>query len=74
MCNQLYTPVHFSNKVTVIENLNEKVKAMECMIRQLEKEPKRMITKLKPERMKETTIGRIDMSYMSGKKPEDKVK
>lgn len=73
-CNHLYTSVHFSGKVTLIEDLNEKIKAIECMIRQLEKEPETMITKLKPERIKETMIGRIDIGYMSGKKPEDKVK
>ncbi len=71
-CNHLYTSVHFSGKAAFIESLDEKVKALKCMIRQLEKEPETMIAKLKSERLKDTLIGRIDIDYMSGKKPESK--
>jgi nitroimidazol reductase NimA-like FMN-containing flavoprotein (pyridoxamine 5'-phosphate oxidase superfamily) len=71
-CEQLYTSVHFSGRVTFIEDLNEKAKAIQCMIRQLEKDPEPMIAKLKPERLKEARIGRIDIDFMSGKGPEKK--
>lgn len=41
------------------------------MIRQLEKNSEPLIAKLKPERLKDTAFGRIDITYMSGKKSED---
>jgi nitroimidazol reductase NimA-like FMN-containing flavoprotein (pyridoxamine 5'-phosphate oxidase superfamily) len=73
-CNHLYTSVHFKGKATFISGLNEKRQAIECMMRQLEKDPEPMIARLKPERLKDTMIGRIDVEYMSGKKPEEKTK
>lgn len=73
-CNHLYTSVHFKGKVIFIEDLNDKRRAMECMMRQLEKDPEPMIARLKPERLQDTMMGRIDVEYMSGKKPEEKTK
>lgn len=70
-CNQLYRSVHFKGKITFIENIEEKMSAMQCMMKQLEKDPDVMIAKLKPERLQNTLIGRIDIEYMSGKKPEE---
>lgn len=69
-CNHLFSSVHFSGKVTFIEKPEEKVKAMQCMIRQLEKNPEPRIAKLNAEKLKDALIGRIDMDYMSGKQPE----
>ncbi len=73
-CNHLYTSVHFSGKVTFIDDLGQKRRAIECMMRQLEKDPDPMIARLKPERLSNTMIGRIDIDYMSGKKPEETAK
>jgi nitroimidazol reductase NimA-like FMN-containing flavoprotein (pyridoxamine 5'-phosphate oxidase superfamily) len=73
-CNHLYTSVHFSGKVAFINSLEQKRQAIECMMRQLEKDPTAMIAKLKPERLKDAMIGRIDIDYMSGKKPEEPTK
>jgi len=70
-CNHIYTSVHFSGKITLIDDLDEKLEAMKCMIRQLERNPEPMIARLKPERLRDTAIGRIDIDYMSGKKPEE---
>ncbi len=70
-CNQLYSSVHFMGKVTFVEDLDEKTHAMQCMMKQLERNPDDMIAKLKPERFQSALIGRIDIEYMSGKKPEE---
>lgn len=70
-CNHIYTSVHFSGRITLIDDLEEKRKAMECMMRQLEKDPEPTIARLKPERLGSTAMGRVDIDYMSGKKPEE---
>lgn len=67
-CDHSYASVHFSGKVTFLEKLDEKRQAMECMIRHLDSNPEALIAKLEAERLKNTTIGRIDIEYMSGKK------
>lgn len=73
-CNHLFSSVHFSGKVTFIEKPEEKVKAMQCMMRQLEKNPEPMIAKLNAEKLKDALLGRIDIEHMSGKQPEKKGK
>ncbi len=70
-CNQLYRSVHFRGKIVFVEDTDEKVLAMQCMMRQLEKDADSMIAKLKPERLQNTLIGRITIEYMTGKKPEE---
>lgn len=70
-CDHLYTSVHFSGRITLIDDLEEKSEAMRCMIRQLERDPEPMIAQLKPERLRDTLMGRIDIDYMSGKKPQE---
>jgi len=70
-CNHRWATVQFQGKTTLLEKLEDKQKAAECMIRQLEKNPEPLIAKLKPERLKDTAFGRIDITYMSGKKSED---
>ena len=70
-CNQLYRSVHFKGKITFVEDTDEKVQAMHCMMRQLEKDAENIITKLKPEKLQNTLIGRIEIEYVSGKKPEE---
>jgi hypothetical protein len=71
-CNHLYSSVQFSGKVSFIEKSEEKVKAMQCMMRQLDKNPEPMIAKLNAEKLKDARIGRIDIDYTSGKQPEKK--
>lgn len=71
-CGHRYASVHFSGKTTFIDNLDEKRHAIETMIRQLDKDPEKLIAKLDLTRLKNTTlIGRIDIDYMSGKTSED---
>jgi hypothetical protein len=70
-CTYLYASVHFSGKVTMLENLEEKREALACMIRQIDKNPETLITDLRPERLRNTVVGRIDVAYMSGKKSQE---
>ena len=70
-CTYLYASVHFSGKVTMLENLEEKREALACMIRQIDKNPDNLIAGLRPERLRNTVVGRIDVAYMSGKKSKE---
>ncbi len=69
--HHLYASVHFSGRVTLIEDLEEKHQAMKCMMNQLVKNPEALIAKLTPDRLRNTGIGRIDIEYMSGKKSKE---
>jgi nitroimidazol reductase NimA-like FMN-containing flavoprotein (pyridoxamine 5'-phosphate oxidase superfamily) len=66
-CDYAYTSVHFKGTVSLIEDLREKQHAMEVMVWQLSENPKEKIAKIKPEKLAETTMGRIDIDYISGK-------
>jgi nitroimidazol reductase NimA-like FMN-containing flavoprotein (pyridoxamine 5'-phosphate oxidase superfamily) len=70
-CDHHYASVHFSGKAKLLENLEEKRSAVECMIKQLDKNPEPLIAKLSSERLRKAAIGRIDIEYMSGKKSKD---
>jgi hypothetical protein len=67
-CNHFFATTQFRGKVTFLKNVKDKQKAAECMIKQLNKKPRKMITKTTPEKLKKTTFGKIDIGYMSGKK------
>ena len=69
-CEYTYTCVHFSGRVTLIEDAEEKLRALACMIRQLSANPEEKIAKLKPEKLGKTGIGRIDIAFMTGKKTQ----
>lgn len=69
-CEYTYTCVHFSGKVTLIEDVEEKLQALTCMIRQLSANPEEKIAKLKPEKLQKTCVGRIDITFMTGKKTQ----
>ena len=66
-CNYAYKSVHFSGKLSLITNLNEKKHAMEVLIRQVSLDPEEKLAKIKPEKLESTTMGRIDINYISGK-------
>jgi nitroimidazol reductase NimA-like FMN-containing flavoprotein (pyridoxamine 5'-phosphate oxidase superfamily) len=72
-CTHLYASVHFSGRVTLLENLDEKRQALACMIRQINKNPEALTADLRPERLQSTIVGRIDLTYMSGKKSKEVV-
>ena len=71
-CNQLYATAQFYGTVTFIDDLKEKKHALETMIKQQEKVPidvmKKQITE---DYVKKVNIGRIDISYLSGKKSDE---
>jgi nitroimidazol reductase NimA-like FMN-containing flavoprotein (pyridoxamine 5'-phosphate oxidase superfamily) len=67
-CDYAYTSVHFKGTVSLIADLGEKQHAMEVMVRQLSENPEEKLGKIKPEKLAKTTMGRIDISYMTGKK------
>jgi uncharacterized protein len=70
-CAHLYASVHFQGKVTIIEDLEQKRNAAECMINQLDKEPAKLIADLTEKRLNNVVIGRIDIDYISGKKSQE---
>jgi len=70
-CTHLYASVHFSGKVTMLSDIAEKRAALECMIRQLDNDPEKLIAQLDDGRVKKTVVGRIDVDYMSGKKSKE---
>jgi nitroimidazol reductase NimA-like FMN-containing flavoprotein (pyridoxamine 5'-phosphate oxidase superfamily) len=67
-CDYAYTSVHFKGTVSLIDDLREKQHAMEVMVRQLSQNPEEKLAKIKPEKLAKTTMGRIDISYMTGKR------
>ncbi len=67
-CDYAYTSVHFAGKVVMITELGEKKHALETLVRQSSNTPEEKLAKVKPEKLAKTTMGRIDITYMSGKK------
>jgi nitroimidazol reductase NimA-like FMN-containing flavoprotein (pyridoxamine 5'-phosphate oxidase superfamily) len=66
-CDYAYTSVHFMGKVSMIHDLSEKQHAMEVLVRQLSATPEEKLAKIKIEKLAKTAMGRIDISYMTGK-------
>jgi nitroimidazol reductase NimA-like FMN-containing flavoprotein (pyridoxamine 5'-phosphate oxidase superfamily) len=67
-CDYEYTCVHFNGKLDLISDPHEKKHAMEILVRQVALNPEKKLAKIKPEKLDKTTMGRIDIEYMSGKK------
>ena len=67
-CDHLYASVHFRGKVAFIDDLGEKRAAIGCMMKQVDRKPEVLMAGLDMERLKGTTICRIDIEGMSGKK------
>jgi nitroimidazol reductase NimA-like FMN-containing flavoprotein (pyridoxamine 5'-phosphate oxidase superfamily) len=70
-CDYAYTSVHFKGMVSLIDDLSEKRHAMEVMVRQLSANPEEKLAKIKMEKLAKTAMGRIDISYMTGKKHQN---
>ena len=67
-CEYVYTSVHFCGRMHLISDLSEKQHGIEMLVRQLSLNPEMKLAKIKPEKLEKTTIGRIDIEYMTGKK------
>jgi nitroimidazol reductase NimA-like FMN-containing flavoprotein (pyridoxamine 5'-phosphate oxidase superfamily) len=70
-CDYAYTSVHFRGTVSLIDDLQEKQHAMKVLVRQLSKTPEEKLATIKPEKLAKTTMGRIDIDYMSGKQHQN---
>ena len=67
-CDYAYTSVHFSGKLFLVYDLSEKQHVMQVLVRQVSLNPEEKLAKIKPEKLEKTTMGRIEIDYMSGKK------
>lgn len=70
-CDHNFASVHFKGKVSFIADPDEKLHAVEIMIRQLDKNPDALIARINQERLKSTLIGRIDIDLITGKKSKE---
>jgi len=70
-CDHKFASVHFKGRVTFLSESEEKLHAIRTMIRQLDRDPDALISKLKPERLEAALIGRIDIELMTGKKTKE---
>ena len=70
-CDHIYASVHFSGRVTLVDKIDEKLRAIQCMMKQIDRNPEALIAKLDSEELKRIVIGRIDLNYMSGKKSKE---
>jgi nitroimidazol reductase NimA-like FMN-containing flavoprotein (pyridoxamine 5'-phosphate oxidase superfamily) len=70
-CDHLFTSVQFSGRVRFIADEAEKRRALAVMIRQLERDPEKVLeAKVTEARVATTNIGRIDIEFLSGKRSE----
>jgi len=67
-CNYAYASVHFKGTVSLLDDLREKQHGMTVMVRQLSESPEAKLAEIKSEKLAKTTMGRIDITYMTGKK------
>ncbi len=67
-CDYAYISVHFSGKLILISDLEEKQRALETIVRQSSNTPEEKLAKVKPEKLAKTMMGRIDITCISGKK------
>jgi nitroimidazol reductase NimA-like FMN-containing flavoprotein (pyridoxamine 5'-phosphate oxidase superfamily) len=56
-CDYAYTSVHFKGTISLIDDLREN--------------PEEKLAKIKSEKLAKTTMGRIDIGYLSGKKHQN---
>jgi nitroimidazol reductase NimA-like FMN-containing flavoprotein (pyridoxamine 5'-phosphate oxidase superfamily) len=66
-CDYSYTSVHFDGMMSIVTDSREKQHAMRVLVYQLSQSPEEKLLRIKPEKLAEVTICRIDINYMSGK-------
>jgi nitroimidazol reductase NimA-like FMN-containing flavoprotein (pyridoxamine 5'-phosphate oxidase superfamily) len=67
-CDYAYTSMDFSGTVCLIENLADKQRAIEVVVRQLSANPEAKLENIKPDKLAKTTMGRMNIEYLTGKK------
>jgi uncharacterized protein len=73
-CDYAYTCVQFSGTFSLINDVEEKWHAMQVLVRQVALNPESKLSKIKPEKLKNTTMGKIAISLLSGKKHQPQLK
>ena len=69
-CKHQYASVHFSGEVIFIEDANEKLAGVKCMIRHLDSKPDALIAEFESKRLENTMICRVDIKEVTGKKSD----
>ena len=70
-CDHIFATVQFKGRVTFIDDLTEKKRALRVMIKCLEDNPSKVIAaKVTDSAVQELGIGRIDIEHISGKKAD----
>jgi nitroimidazol reductase NimA-like FMN-containing flavoprotein (pyridoxamine 5'-phosphate oxidase superfamily) len=72
-CDYAYKSVHFKGTMSLINDLSEKQHAMEVLVQQLSETPEEKLAKIKSEKLAKTTMGKIDITYMSGKQHQHSI-
>ncbi len=67
-CDYAYTCVEFWGRMVLVSDLAEKQHGMALLVRQVSLNPEEKLSKVKPEKLVKTTMGRIDIEGMTGKK------
>jgi len=68
-CDHLFASVQFGGRVRFVEDAEEKRRALGVMIRQLEREPEKVLAEqVTDAAVRKVCIGRIDIEFMSGKR------
>lgn len=67
-CDYAYASVQFAGTMSMITDLQEKINAMNALVRQVSLNPEEKLAKITLGKLDKTTMGRIDITYMSGKK------
>ncbi len=68
-CDHLYESVHFKGHVKFIDDVEEKRRALEVMIRQLDQTPEKVVAdQLTPDSIRRVKIGKVEIDYLTGKK------
>jgi len=70
-CTHLYASVHFQGRISLISDPAEKRTAVECTIKQLDDNPKELISKLTAERLTNAAIDKIVILHTTGKKSKE---
>jgi hypothetical protein len=68
-CDHQFESVQFAGRVTFVETVEGKRRALDVMIRQLESAPEKVAAEqVSAESLRKVCIGRIDIDFLSGKK------
>ncbi len=67
-CDDAYASLHFSGRLSIVDDPVEKWHGLEVLVRQVSPTPEVKLAKIRPERLVKTTICRIDVEFMSGKR------